>query len=779
MAAANGSVDDIQEIMMGIACAPNSPEAILFLPVCWPNLDPARIPSARELDAMLSNSDTDNLPKGPFLALEMIHFLPTVPRQALVDLWPRVWPWIYFLDTYRDVIRTSPNYLDLYWFFFSYVHRLPAGLVGSSPGFRQFVAKAWSAFIATGNSKARGFRELLHFVDGDSGSICDAHVVEYTAGAGGSLDELARLICAHLNIDGRVAYIQSGIRFAMAFEPARASTGNPELGDFHHFLRRRGIVRRLTEILWDVMSDSSDLLTSNTRGELVTNCLSLLVLELCNPDGYLWLPQALRSGLLRCIARIANMCDSGVHISNLQKLLEYTERDGNFACRLPNPSVHADSPIYSQWMKFIALAEERLDTTDAFDDRECGPHRNYGEVKIQSLRRLLHGERLTGRNKSFMRALGQQTYHQNRNSIFRMQIAAMRSGLGEHVFITQDYITGIPVIGCQPFLAPDFVPRTDLEVQQVYHGARARRDHRIQLHLVSFPGQPSRIFIMRSSNAAVHDRLVYIAGATREDDRMEKELAALDGLCDISIPDYLIFLEFKYRSHDKRAIIMLKSRCRVNSDVRSPTLGNKTAHSEAKFPAILLKMAGNRMFPINSYRAWKAAAPDILKGAALDLKSSPSLGTVTPTNVTIGIAGSGRAIADNTAASDVRGEGRDTGFITRGRMLHATENQQVSGLKMAAWVDVPHRPSKIASMVKEKRMRVSCRVMSCCIAEFVQSRYPPSVNRDDREFPHPRRDGLSKKASFITLSDPRDGKQRRAHEKEDRIGGFKEEQAQK
>jgi hypothetical protein len=382
MAAANGSVDDIQEIMMGIACAPNSPEAILFLPVCWPNLDPAGIPSARELDAMLSNSDTENLPKGPFLALEMIHFLPTVPRQALVDLWPRVWPWIYFLDTYRDVIRTSPNYLDLYWFFFSYVHRLPAGLVGSSPGFRQFVAKAWSAFIATGNSKARGFRELLHFVDGDSGSLCDAHVVEYTAGAGGSLDELARLTCAHLNIDGRVAYIQSGIHFAMAFESARASTGNPELGDFHHFLRRRGIVRRLTEILSDVTSDSSDSLTSNTRGELVTNCLSLFVLELCNPDGYLWLPQALRSGLLGCMARIANLFDSGVHISNLRKLLEYTQRATvyysvvqNFACRLPNASVHADSPIYSQWMKFMALAQERLDTTDVFDDPECGPHR--------------------------------------------------------------------------------------------------------------------------------------------------------------------------------------------------------------------------------------------------------------------------------------------------------------------------------------------------------------------------------------------------------------------
>ncbi|KAJ7476369.1 hypothetical protein B0H11DRAFT_2281715 [Mycena galericulata] len=389
-AAANGSINDLQQIMMGIAGAPNSPEAILFLPVCWHNLDPAGIPSACELDAMISNSDAENLPMGPFLALELIHFLPTVARQALVDLWPRVWPWMSFLDAHRHVIPTAPRYLDLYWFFFSYVHRLPAGLVGSSSGFRQFVAKAWTAFIAAGNSEAHGFRELLHFVDGDSGSICDAHVAEYTTGAGGSFDELAALICAHLNIDGTVAYMQSAIRFAMAFKPAWTSTGNPELGDFHHFLRRRGIVRRLTTILWDVTSDSSDSLTSNTRGELATNCLSLLVLELYSPDGYLWLPQALRSGLLGCIARLANLCDSGADISNLRKLLGYTQGATvyhsviqNFACHLPTASVHAESPIYSQWMKFVYLAQERLDTMDASHLPECEARRACDNLEVK------------------------------------------------------------------------------------------------------------------------------------------------------------------------------------------------------------------------------------------------------------------------------------------------------------------------------------------------------------------------------------------------------------
>jgi hypothetical protein len=376
--------------MMSIACAPESPEAILFLPICHLNLDPANIPSACELDAILCNSDTEDLPKGPFLALEIIHFLPNVARQALEELWPRVLAWVTFLDAHRGVMGTSPNQLDLYWFFFDYVHRLPPVLVGASSGFRQLVAKAWTVFIATGDSDARGFRQLLHFVDGDSRSraMCDdaddAHLVEYAAGAGGSLDDLAGMVCDHLNIDGNMAYIQSAICFVMASGSAQ---------DFHHFLRRRGIVRRLTEILSDLTVDSSsDPRIRNVAEGLVTDCLSLLVFELCNPDAYLWLPQALRSGLLDCIARISTLWP-GAHVLNLRKLLEYTQSATvyfsvvqSFACHLPTTSVRADSPIYAQWMEFLALAQERLAPADAFYAApERGPRRVCDNLRVKHL----------------------------------------------------------------------------------------------------------------------------------------------------------------------------------------------------------------------------------------------------------------------------------------------------------------------------------------------------------------------------------------------------------
>ncbi|KAJ7793092.1 hypothetical protein B0H13DRAFT_2689712 [Mycena leptocephala] len=392
----------------------------------------------------------------------------------------------------------------------------------------------------------------------------DAHLVEYAAGAGGSLDDLAGMVCDHLNIDGNMPYIQSAICFVMASGSAQ---------DFHHFLRRRGFVRRLTEILSDLtVGSSSDSRIRNVAEGLVTDCLSLLVFELCNPDAYLWLPQALQSGLLDCIARISTLWP-GAHVSNLRKLLEYTQSATvyfsvvqSFACHPPTTSVRADSPIYAQWMEFLALAQERLAPADAFygapergprrvcDNLRCG--RRMEGLKFKAcagcctvyycdsackradwtdnhriwcgrLRSLHLRERLTRCNKTFMRALVQRTYHRNKSSIFRMQIAAMQAGV-EHVFITQDYRTGIPVIGWQPFLPLDFVPGTDLEVQHVCYGARARRDRRIQLHLVSFPGQSPRIFMMRSSHTLVHEMLVAIVDscATGDVDRF------LDGICD-------------------------------------------------------------------------------------------------------------------------------------------------------------------------------------------------------------------------------------------------------
>lgn len=130
-----------------------------------------------------------------------------------------------------------------------------------------------------------------------------------------------------------------------------------------------------------------------------------------------------------------------------------------------------------------------------------------------------------------MRALVQQTYERNKLDILEMQVEPRCCSDGREFFITQDYnaCAGMPVIKAHGFTAPECSPRTALEVQQAHYGPRARKDPRIQLHLVWFPGQPPRIFAMQSSDTEVQEGLVRIARDIRDRRRVtscEDETAA-------------------------------------------------------------------------------------------------------------------------------------------------------------------------------------------------------------------------------------------------------------
>ncbi|KAJ6566448.1 hypothetical protein B0H19DRAFT_1066748 [Mycena capillaripes] len=76
------------------------------------------------------------------------------------------------------------------------------------------------------------------------------------------------------------------------------------------------------------------------------------------------------------------------------------------------------------------------------------------------------------------------------------------------------------VVKAHTFTAPECSPRTDLEVQQAHYGPRARKDPRIQLHLVLFPRQPPRIFAMQSTDIQVQEGLVRITREMRDNRRV-------------------------------------------------------------------------------------------------------------------------------------------------------------------------------------------------------------------------------------------------------------------
>ncbi|KAJ7176320.1 hypothetical protein C8R43DRAFT_557158 [Mycena crocata] len=208
VAAAKGSVDEVQKIMVLVATHPNVSMRSLFLPVCWVNLDPCAIPTPHDMDVLISNctelaecrNRVDDLPKGPFLALQTLKHIKDIPPRALVDLYPRIRAWLPFFDTYGGHIRTAPKKGGVDWYAMVFaldMTRLPMSLVDRQPGIGIFTAKAWKAFVATGAADKFGFPELMAFIKSHSGITCDRHIAEYVEGAGGSLEDLAQIISDH------------------------------------------------------------------------------------------------------------------------------------------------------------------------------------------------------------------------------------------------------------------------------------------------------------------------------------------------------------------------------------------------------------------------------------------------------------------------------------------------------------------------------------------------------------------------------------------------------
>ncbi|KAJ6517902.1 hypothetical protein C8R47DRAFT_1062484 [Mycena vitilis] len=564
--------------MRDMETVPDLTDALMYLPVCWANLDPAKIPTPGELDILLANSAANNITRCPFFALDTIQFLPNIPRQALVDLWTRVWPWIQFHDTYGDIIPTASPRLNLYYVFFQYLDRVPTTLVSTTPGIRAFVAKAWVAYVEGGNPDAGGFDALLRFIASDCAPTCDdARLAAYAAGVGDSVDQLAALVCEHFLVvkeHRSPGFVQMVVRFALAIGAGDSAADS----EFHICLRRRGVVAVLTQI---TCGFNLGLLCFPKNGLLkatVTECLSLLTRELCHPSGYLWIPDAIRAGLLKVLTH------SAYHdqMRYIQLLLTETHKSTVYYSVLREiehcfPELMRQSPFFSnaaeihQWAAFIALAKDRLELKKQFDSadyveywacdnllcckimrksefRTCADcsTTHYCDASCQrldwpyhrefcgSLRTTHRSNPLTARNKSFMRALVQQTHRRNLGAILQMQTRYTASSGRSYFLITHDYTNGIPDLGVASTISHERGIHPDMDIQQIAHGRRAARDPRIVLSVVRFPGLPLMIIPMRSLNTRLHKGLIEVAQELRdgvcEAEALSRKLKALESL---------------------------------------------------------------------------------------------------------------------------------------------------------------------------------------------------------------------------------------------------------
>ncbi|KAJ7607640.1 hypothetical protein DFH06DRAFT_1486484 [Mycena polygramma] len=569
-AAADGSLQDLIRLLALVNTSRlTTAQLLLLLPVAWSNLDPADVPSSESLDDQTVVADFH---KKPFKALELVHYVKDIPPHALADLWPRVWAWIDFLYTHREAISGVPDELSIMANLFWFIDRIPPTQVDTAAGVRILIAKAWAAFVATGRHDLPGFVELGRFVNATPGGRPDSHITDYAEALGG-VDGLASLVFRHISMAWRersLPFILNSVLFAIRvlhLEPK----GSPE-DSFHVALRAAGVLGLLTEIIYTLVH----VFTNQDVEPVLQLCVRLLVIEITNPAGYLSIPEVIRGGLIQAVVVYA-MCDtrsggyeylrrllfelvgSTVYYSVLHEL----EQSLPAALELMDPRRVRASSISSQWQDFVSVAEDRVRIKHKFDSDSyvpsracdnlaCGRISGKAQFRACSACRTTHycdkscqrmdweGHRVvcgqlkslrlqeppTSRDRSFIRALIQDTYQTNKAHIFRLRFANMNLDDPDQCYTSMDFTasldsaatTEIVELDVLPFVTGtrDFRPANDHEIHQAYQEARARKDPRIHLFSVVFHRQAARIFALRASDGRVHEGFVQLSRAVLE-----------------------------------------------------------------------------------------------------------------------------------------------------------------------------------------------------------------------------------------------------------------------
>ncbi|KAF7334517.1 MYND-type domain-containing protein [Mycena venus] len=202
------SLHDLRRVEQLVGGASEA-QKMLYLPVFYICLDPAEIPTPEELDSFPPDVTTriDCASLSLRLLFDLIVDIDFA-QQVGPTLWVHVWPWVYFLHQHREYISDKTLVFHeniIYGLFFIFVTQMYSPdsthtLVSSTPGFRAILAKSWGfldGIKTTGafQSCFWSFANLLESLD----FIDPVHFTEMIDGAGGALDDLARLVMEYLD----------------------------------------------------------------------------------------------------------------------------------------------------------------------------------------------------------------------------------------------------------------------------------------------------------------------------------------------------------------------------------------------------------------------------------------------------------------------------------------------------------------------------------------------------------------------------------------------------
>ncbi|KAJ6458968.1 hypothetical protein C8R45DRAFT_1182961 [Mycena sanguinolenta] len=310
LAAASGDAEELGLLNMSPAnVAP-------LLPLYYAGLDPAAIPSLlAQLDLLSPGSGFQSFTRKlshVVMCLQGILLFDTQSFSVLsatlsADLWTRVWPWMSFLDTYRDNLPrlnvTDANPLALIMTLGQ--HDETTRLMRMTPGFHVVVFRVWRMTLDDAQIPG-AFGILCACMCNLSfpGPIIDEHQFEEAIeGSGGSTLSLARLCVDHIKcvVASDVSMGgDSSIWGVVAFLHKRCQLDN----SFREILIRQGVVSALISAACRFSSPPFSV-QGNITGfsRTIQNFFEL-------PFGRSLITEALRAGLLRAFlawGRIGNL----------------------------------------------------------------------------------------------------------------------------------------------------------------------------------------------------------------------------------------------------------------------------------------------------------------------------------------------------------------------------------------------------------------------------------------------------------------------------------------
>ncbi|KAJ7291801.1 hypothetical protein C8J57DRAFT_220470 [Mycena rebaudengoi] len=134
-----------------------------------------------------------------------------------LDLWPRIWPWLQFMDTYHGSIRTVKlGEADLLLTIGCFRRHGPNdSLMKSTIGIWEMVMRAWVIIydVQDQHMRKQAFIELGTFLRQNLQTEDFPHLEEAVAGAAGSID-LASLVVKHLKYIRANLHILEPVTFA-------------------------------------------------------------------------------------------------------------------------------------------------------------------------------------------------------------------------------------------------------------------------------------------------------------------------------------------------------------------------------------------------------------------------------------------------------------------------------------------------------------------------------------------------------------------------------------